>query len=218
MGPEVGGGQVESHYHTIMLPFHRHPHPCKIATTRYKIQNIDWNHFTIPFHQISGTPNTWVKIPNTPVKIPKESHHSTLNPHPWMYFLVFKFLLKFSRIMPLQVLLFGLYQDKQKVEMSRPSLSVGISNNVTLFGLKSEVKQLWCKHKIAWRENFIKLKVCRFTFGWHQNGYTLSLSWQILCTIIFYSNSFYSRHQHLNILFKRNIRAVSLWNTFFVVH
>ena len=33
VGPEVGGGQVESHYHTIMLPFHPHPHPFKIAIT-----------------------------------------------------------------------------------------------------------------------------------------------------------------------------------------
>ena len=81
VGPEVGGGQVESHYHTIMLPFHPHPHPCKIAITRYeiqntkyKIQNIKWNHITIP-----SLPSS-LNIRNskiTQVKITQESHHST---------------------------------------------------------------------------------------------------------------------------------------------
>lgn len=42
VGPEVGGGQVESHYHTIMLPFRPHPHPCNkpnITNTAVQISN-----------------------------------------------------------------------------------------------------------------------------------------------------------------------------------
>ena len=53
VGPEVVGGQVESHYHTIMLPFRPRLHPCNIPNIRntpVQIQNTPPSGITLPYH------------------------------------------------------------------------------------------------------------------------------------------------------------------------
>ena len=78
VGPEVVGGQVESHYHTIMLPFRPRLHPCNIPNIRntpVQIQNTPPSGITLPYHNAKYLITKYQIKQSIIPEVPAKSHY-----------------------------------------------------------------------------------------------------------------------------------------------